>query len=447
MRKRLLTLCSLLATITLAAQSNNAITTLGTTQRRSEFVTYSTRTGAEKGNRSAEKFYIDLGDKLVSTTTSPEGNIVRLYEVELPLLWRDRSVFIHTEGGAAERQIFVGGALVGSHRDERTPGEFLITKYLKDGVTRIEIISPAQSDRRPAEMLGENPLKEQLFIYSQPAIHIHDVIVSAKPDATKKHGELKIQVVVNTTIDRQEKISVGYDIYSPEQELKYYDLREKEIKGKGLDTLLFETNIYGAMERLWSAESPKLYNVTLYLKRNGIISEYLNINVGFGETKFDAEGIIRNDKHIDIKAARYNATGDQKVTEADIKALKKRKINTLYIDYPQPYWFYDICDRVGMYVVEQANINTDPKGGDRSRKGTLANNPQWLNEFLSRVEASYFRVRMHPSVVAWSLGGPSGSGYNMYKCYEWLKDQEDSRPVIYSDGEWNSDLRLPEPLK
>lgn len=447
MRKRLLTLCSLLATITLMAQSNNAITTLGTTQRRSEFVTYSTRTGAEKGNRSAEKFYIDLGDKLVSTTTSPEGNIVRLYEVELPLLWRDRSVFIHTEGGAAERQIFVGGALVGSHRDERTPGEFLITKYLKDGVTRIEIISPAQSDRRPAEMLGENPLKEQLFIYSQPAIHIHDVIVSAKPDATKKHGELKMQVVVNTTIDRQEKISVGYDIYSPEQELKYYDLREKEVKGKGLDTLLFETNIYGAMERLWSAESPKLYNVTLYLKRNGIISEYLNINVGFGETKFDAEGIIRNDEHIDIKAARYNATGDQKVTEADIKALKKRKINTIYIDYPQPYWFYDICDRVGMYVVEQANINTDPKGGDRSRKGTLANNPQWLNEFLSRVEASYFRVRMHPSVVAWSLGGPSGSGYNMYKCYEWLKEQEDSRPVIYSDGEWNSDLRLPEPLK
>ena len=100
-----------------------------------------------------------------------------------------------------------------------------------------------------------------------------------------------------------------------------------------------------------------------------------------------------------------------------------------------------------MYDVEQANINTDPKGGDRSRKGTLANNPQWLNEFLSRVEASYFRVRMHPSVVAWSLGGPSGSGYNMYKCYEWLKDQEDSRPVIYSNGEWNSDLRLPEPLK
>lgn len=395
MRKRLLTLCSLLATITLAAQSNNAITTLGTTQRRSEFVTYSTRTGAEKGNRSAEKFYIDLGDKLVSTTTSPEGNIVRLYEVELPLLWRDRSVFIHTEGGAAERQIFVGGALVGSHRDERTPGEFLITKYLKDGVTRIEIISPAQSDRRPAEMLGENPLKEQLFIYSQPAIHIHDVIVSAKPDATKKHGELKMQVVVNTTIDRQEKISVGYDIYSPEQELKYYDLREKEVKGKGLDTLLFETNIYGAMERLWSAESPKLYNVTLYLKRNGIISEYLNINVGFGETKFDADGIIRNDKHIDIKAARYNATGDQKVTEADIKALKKRKINTIYIDYPQPYWFYDICDRVGMYVVEQANINTDPKGGDRSRKGSLANNPQWLDDFLERVKSSYYLSLIH----------------------------------------------------
>lgn len=447
MRKTLFTICTLLATYSLVAQSNNNITTKGTAPLRTEFITFSTRNAAEKGNRSAEKFYIDLGDKLVSTTTSPEGNIVRLYEVEIPLLWRDRSVFLHTEGGAAEKQFTVGGVPVGECRDDRTPQEFFITKYLKDGTTRIEITSPAESDRRPAEMLGENPLAEQLFLYSQPAIHIHDIIVSAKPDKTKKHGELKMEVIVNTTVDRNERISVGYDIYSPEQELKYYDLREKEINGKGLDTLLFETNIYGAMERLWSAESPKLYNVTLYLKRNGIISEYLNIGIGFGETTYNAEGIIRNDKLVDIKAAHYNTSGDPKVTEADIKALKKKKINTLYIDYPQPYWFYDICDRVGMYVVEQANINTDPKGGDRSRKGTIANNPQWLGEFLSRVQSSYYRVRIHPSVIAWSLGGASGSGYNMYKCYEWFKEMDDTRPVIYRDGEWNNDLTLPTPIQ
>lgn len=446
MRKILLTLCSLLGALSLSAQSTNNIATQGKAQPRTEFITYSTRNASEKGNRSTEKFYIDLKDKLVSTATDAEGWTVSTYEVEIPLLWRDRNVFLHTEGGAAEKRIVVGGKVVGECRDERTPHEFHITKYLRDGLTRIEILSPAECDRRPSEMLPEYTLEEELFLYSQPTIHIHDVIVSAKPDASRKHGELKMQVIVSSSVNRNEKVSVGYDIYSPEQELKYYDLRDKEIKGAGLDTLIFETNIYGAMERLWSAESPKLYNVTLYMKRNGIISEYLTINVGFGETRFDESGIYRNDKLIDIKAARYNTKGNAKTTEADIKALKKRKINTLYIDHPQPYWFYTICNRVGMYVVEQANINTDPKGGDRSRKGTLANNPAWLSEFLSRVETSYFRVRTHPSVIAWSLGGNSGSGYNMYKCYEWFKEQGDARPVVYRDSEWNSDLTLPDPI-
>jgi beta-galactosidase len=87
----------------------------------------------------------------------------------------------------------------------------------------------------------------------------------------------------------------------------------------------------------------------------------------------------------------------EKDTEADLKALKKEKINTLYVDYPQPYWFYDICDRVGIYVVERANINTDPKGGDRSRRGSLVNNLQWLEEFIERQAASYYRSRIHPA--------------------------------------------------
>jgi beta-galactosidase len=197
------------------------------------------------------------------------------------------------------------------------------------------------------------------------------------------------------------------------------------------------------MERLWSAESPKLYDVTLYVKHNRIITEYLNIKVGFGRTSHDGERIYRNGKAIDIKPAYYNAAETAKITEADIKRLKKEGKNTILVDYPQPWWFYDICDRVGIYVVDQANINTDDKGGDMSLSGTLANNPAWLGEFVQRQQATWWRSRRHPSVIAYSLGGPSGSGYNMYKCYEWMKSVEPNRPIVYSGGEWNSDLQLP----
>ncbi len=448
MKKRLTTLSALLlAVFTLSAQSNNEISYKGVAARRSEFITYSTRNAAEKGNRAAERYYIDLSKHLKMQGYSEAGHLISIYEVEFPLLWRDRETFLHIEGGASERLVKVGGRVVGESRDNRAPSEFNISRFIRDGITRIEIVNPKQSDERPAEMVADQPTVDQIFLYAQPPIRIHDVIVSAKPDQSRKHGELEMQVVVGASAGKGEKVSVGYDIYSPEKELKYYDVREIEIGTTGLDTLTFATNIYGAMERLWSAESPKLYDVTLYVKRGGIILEYLNINVGFGETTYADGTLYRNGEPVDIKAAHYNSASTQKQTSTDLKALKKRGINTLYPDYPQPYWFYDLCDELGLYIIEQPNINTDPKGGDLSRKGTLANNPKWLGEFLERAKASYFRVRNHPSIIGWSLGGASGSGYNMYKCYEWFKEQEQERPIIYRNGDWNSDLELPSPVE
>lgn len=445
MRRLATIICALLATLSLAAQSNNNISYKGVAPRRSEFISYSTRNAAEKGNRLSEKYYIDLQRQQITTSQGADGEKITAYEVVIPLLWRDRDTFLHIEGDGGESIIKVNGKSVGECRDDRTPSEFNISKFIRDGITRIEIINPAECDLRPAEMLTQRPAYKQIYLYSQPPICIHDVIVEAAPDKSEKHGELKLQVVVNASLDRYEKVSVGYDIYSPEKELKYYDVREIELKGAGLDTLTFTTNIYGAMERLWSAESPKLYDVTLYLKRNGIILEYLCIDVGFGQTTYADGKILRNGEPIDIKAARYNSAESEKQTKTDLNTLKKSGINTLYPDYPQPYWFYDLCDEIGLYVIEQANINTDPKAGDRSRKGTLANNPKWVGEFLERAKGCYFRVRNHPSVIAWSLGGASGNGYNMYKCYEWFKSQESQRPIVYRDGEWNSDLVLPTP--
>ncbi|MBQ8335384.1 MAG: hypothetical protein IJY45_04320 [Tidjanibacter sp.] len=411
---------------------------------RNEMITFSTRNLAEKGDRTAEKSYIDLESKLVAESQADaEGNRTYTYRVELPLVWRDRAVFLHTRGGGNSRIVSVNGKEVGRCKDEYAPSEFEISAYLNDGPTDI-CITINNNDRRPAEMVAECGAKPEVFLYSQPPIHIHDIAVEAVPSENGQHGVLSVMVVINSTRSAPEEVSVGYDIYSPEKELKYYDIRDITATGRGqLDTLNFKTNIYGAMERLWSAESPKLYDVTFYVKRNRIITEYLTIKVGFGRTSHNGEQILRNGKAIDIKPVYYNAAESAKTTEADIKRFKKEGKNTILVDYPQPWWFYDICDRVGIYVVDQANINTDPKDGDMSRNGTLANNPEWLGEFVQRQQATWWRSRRHPSVIAYSLGGPSGDGYNMYKCYEWLKSVEPDRPIIYSDGEWNSDLKLP----
>jgi beta-galactosidase len=122
--------------------------------------------------------------------------------------------------------------------------------------------------------------------------------------------------------------------------------------------------------------------------------------------------------------------------------LKKEGYNTVCPDFPQPKWFYEACDKAGVYVIDRANINV-VSDDDRKVGGTPSNDPSLADEYLKRVKAMYYRSRNFSCVIGFALGGKdSGNGYNMYKAYEWLKSVEPLRPVIYegADGEWNTDI-------
>ena len=153
--------------------------------------------------------------------------------------------------------------------------------------------------------------------------------------------------------------------------------------------------------------------------------------------------VYRFDKELQLKRKKhFNALADAKTTAAAVAQLKKEGYNTVCPDYPQPKWFYDVCDKAGVYVIDRANINS-VAGDDRKVGGTPSNDPALKDEYLRRVKAMYYRSRNHSCVIGFSLGGDmSGNGYNMYKAYQWLKSVEKSRPVIYEGaaGEWNSDL-------
>jgi beta-galactosidase len=183
--------------------------------------------------------------------------------------------------------------------------------------------------------------------------------------------------------------------------------------------------------------------MTLYVKRNGKPTEYVPLYVGAGETTFADGAILRNGKPITIKSAAYNAAATMAATRKEIVALRSKGINTLMPDSPQPVWFYELCDKIGMYIIEQASINPTEGGDNRAVGGTPSNNPQLVEHYLERVKSMYYRTRNHASIIAYSLGSKSaGNGYCMYKAYQWLKSVEKQRPVIcYSaDGEWNTDM-------
>ena len=237
---------------------------------------------------------------------------------------------------------------------------------------------------------------------------------------------------------------MGYDIYSPQGKLLDFNIREVVIPGRTTDTVRFSPFIYGTNANKWEpgAKNPPLYKVMLFTRRDGAYREYMPLKIGFGKTEFTDGRITRFDKEIKLVKTRYNAAADRKTTLAELKNLKSKGSNTVCPDYPQPAWFYELCDELGLYVIDRANINAPDRRDDRRVGGTPSNDPALADEYLERVKAMYYRSRNHTCVVAFALGGESGNGYNMYKAYEWLKSVEKSRPVIYTDadGEWNSDL-------
>ena len=266
------------------------------------------------------------------------------------------------------------------------------------------------------------------------------------PDsAGRDFGVLKLAVVAQNGFNYDEQVEVGYDIYSPQGKLLEFNIREVTIPGRSTDTVRFSPYIYHTFDNKWEAggaKNPPLYRVMLFTRRNGTYREYMPLKIGFGRTEWVDGKLMRLGREIRMERARYNAAADRKTTQAEIRALKAQGKNTLCPDYPQPEWFYELCDEAGMYVVDCAAVSAPERRDDRRTGGTPSNDPALADEYLERARAMYYRSRNHTCVVAYALGAPSGNGYCMYKAYEWLKSVEKYRPVVYvdADGEWNSDL-------
>lgn len=408
---------------------------------RNEFRSYSIRDFAVKRDIKSEPYAIELKN---FATTANIGTTTNTAVVEIPDVWLERELFLHTEGSRNSHRVFVNGELIGSARDSRLPSDFYISPAIKGGKNTITI--EIMDDTGEPETGVTNDMRaplEVVYIHSQQRVRVLDYDITAQLDSLGQYGLLELDITVINGYNSEEPIAVGFDLYSPEGDLKEYILREIVLEGDSSQTVHLQTEVWGAPKRLWSDESPKLYDVMIFVRRGKFYTEYIPVRVGFGETELTEKGIARNGKLIDIKPVSYNASSTQKDTEKEVAALKKRGFNTIYVDYPQPGWFYDVCDRVGIYVFDQANINTSRNAAGHA----LSNNPAWLDEYMGRTKGMYYRTRNHVCIIGRSLGGDSGNGFNMYSTYKWLKEQKPDQAVIYrfSGNQWNNDLELPAP--
>lgn len=410
---------------------------------RTEFVTFDTRRDAQSGDRSKTQRYMTIAPEAAGSVETGE-----LYgqTFDIPASWNDYDTYLHLENVGSAYTLVVNGQTVAEVEDDRTPADFMISPWLQQGANTLSLILRPS---RHAELQQGIPMPQRTrfsgsHLFAQRKLHIYDFKAEIAPDSTEKYGIFRMEVIAANDFNYDETIAIGYDIYTPEGKLIDYGVREMTLAGHSRDTLRVKADIYGAYANKWGGNhgNAPLYPVTLYIKRNGMLYEYIPFNVGFGISELKDGRIVRFGKPIDIVRQRYNAPADRATAAREIAAMKKQGVNTLLPDFPQPAWFYDECDRAGMYVIDRANINAPQKADDRTVGGTPSNDPSLLDEYIERIDAMYFRSNNHPCVIGFMLGGESGNGYNMYKAYEHLKSLEKRRPVIYesSFGEWNSDM-------
>lgn len=434
MKSTILLIAALCCAGELAAQEAGRI-------HRTEVIPYDTRHDAEARNRAGVEAYMEFRPEAFAT----EGPTVEARQtVEIPYAWTDGNIYLHLENVGTAYSLAVNGRQVADVEDSSTPAEFALSPYIREGKNTLSL----EMRRSAAGELNVTPASRETFtnsyLYMQNKRSIRDFRIELVPDSTRKFGVLNLDIIAQNSFNYDEPVTVGYDIYSPQGKLLDFNMTEVIIPGRSTDTVHFSPFIYGTYTNKWEAgaKTAPLYKVMLFIRRDGAYKEYMPLKIGFGKTELSDGKLMRLGKELKLEKTSYNAAADRKTTLGELKALKAGGKNTICPDYPQPAWFYVLCDELGLYVIDKANINAPDRRSDRTVGGTPSNDPKLAEEYLERVKAMYYRSRNFTCVIAFALGGESGNGYAMYKAYEWLKSVEQSRPVIYqdADGEWNTDL-------
>ncbi|MFI3281006.1 MAG: glycoside hydrolase family 2 TIM barrel-domain containing protein [Rikenellaceae bacterium] len=411
---------------------------------RSEFAPYTLRKDADARTHTPSDTYIEFNPTL---STSALGLSVREQTVEVSQSWVDAVAMFHVENPGSAYTLTVNGKSVAECEDSYTPTDYNITPYLFVGSNSVKIISRPSRLSQLEEGLKVSARKpfEGSYIYTQRRLRILDYQLELTEHTEGQHGQLFIDIIVENGFNYPETIEVGFDVYDPAGKLHDFSTAKATVEGNSVDTIRFAPHLYGAAKYRWDPSKKadqSLYSVMIFTKHNGVSSNYIPFKVGFTLPKYAYEKLTVWDKDIILKAVSYNALGDAKQAETELTALRQQGYNTIAPDYPQPLWFYSLCDKLGLWVIDQAAINAPTAAGDKKVGGSPSNDPALRDEYLERMQKTYYRTRNFSCVVAYSLGGSSGNGYNMYKAYQWLKSVEKVRPIIYqgAGGEWNNDI-------
>lgn len=360
-----------------------------------------------------------------------EKNHVGSYrkEIIVPADWKGKDIIAHFGSVTSNMYLWVNGKFVGYSEDSKLEAEFDVTKYLKPGEENLIAFQVFRwcdgTYLEDQDFFRYSGVGRDCYLYARNKNRIDDIRITPDLDSNYKDGKLDVELKLkgNNKVKLELLDACGNVV------------AEKEVKGSGN----VNTDLQLENPVKWTAETPYLYTLRASVSKGSVITEVVPVNVGFRKIEIKNAQILVNGQPVLFKGANrheMDPDGGYVVSRErmlqDIQIMKKFNINAVRTcHYPDDAYWYELCDKYGIYMVAEANIESHGMGYGES---TLAKNKKYAKAHMERNIRNVQRNFNHPSIIFWSLGNEAGYGPNFEAAYDWIKAEDPSRAVQYEQA-------------
>lgn len=399
----------------------------------------------------------------INHNDNPVGHYIKTVSIDES--WNNKDVILHFGGVSSAYYVWVNGEFVGYSEDTRLPSEFDITKLLQKGENKIAVKVYRWADGSYLEAQDHwrmSGIEREVYLQAVPKVRISDFNVRTDLDENYQDATLQIRPTIEINLPKKYVANIGkfgntnlktvVDNWTLETSLldangstvgektttkfnkilgEFYPQRDNVAFG------LIETKVVNPKK--WSSDVPYLYTLLFEVKDDeGNSIQHTSTKVGFREVHIDNRGrfLVNGNpvKMIGVNRHDHHQTNGKALSRADmeedVKLLKQFNFNAVRTShYPNDPYFYDLCDKYGIYVMDEANLET------HGVRGKLSNVPEWGSAYLERAIRMVQRDKNHPSIVMWSLGNESGKGPNHAAMAGWIKEFDPTRYIHYEGAQ------------
>ena len=376
---------------------------------------------------------------------NPVGSYKRTFTI--PENWKGKEIILHFGAASSMLNVWLNEQFVGYSEDSKTPAEFNITQFLKTGENSLAVEIFRWCDGSYLEdqdFWRMSGITRDVYLMARAEQQIQNFRVISGLDETYTNGVFSLNIDVLNLGETAAATVVEAVLNDNGSAVKTFS----KTLTVGKTNVVFEDSIPDVKQ--WSAEIPNLYELIITLKNGENVVEVIRQDVGFRTSEIKNGNLLINGKYVYLKGANihehHETNGhyqDKETMLLDIKTMKAHNLNAVRTShYPEPELWYELCNKYGLYLVDEANVESHGMGYGSA---SLAKDSTWKEAHLYRTRNMFERDKNQPSVIIWSLGNEAGNGVNFYATYDYLKAIDPTRPVQYerSGLEYNTDIFCP----